>query len=96
MLASNIYTDYNLITSAGIPATQSVLHLHIHIVPRYENDGLHLPWTDQRRAVSKPDFSPKIFRQQKEMLRRLQAMKDGGGRVNGGMLPTDTHPWQSH
>lgn len=34
----------NLITSAGREATQSVFHLHVHIVPRAENDGLALPW----------------------------------------------------
>lgn len=34
----------NLITSAGREATQSVRHLHVHIVPRAENDGLALPW----------------------------------------------------
>jgi histidine triad (HIT) family protein len=34
----------NLITSAGREATQSVWHLHMHIVPRAENDGLALPW----------------------------------------------------
>jgi histidine triad (HIT) family protein len=37
----------NLITSVGAPATQTVRHLHIHIVPRREGDGLALPWTDQ-------------------------------------------------
>lgn len=34
----------NLITSAGREATQSVFHLHIHLVPRQANDGLALPW----------------------------------------------------
>lgn len=34
----------NLITSKGVEATQSVFHLHIHLVPRKENDGLALPW----------------------------------------------------
>ncbi len=34
----------NLITSAGVEATQSVFHLHVHIVPRKANDGLALPW----------------------------------------------------
>ena len=36
--------DCNLITSKGKAATQSVFHLHIHIVPRQANDGLALPW----------------------------------------------------
>lgn len=37
----------NFITSAGRFATQTVFHLHVHVVPRSENDGLVLPWTDQ-------------------------------------------------
>jgi histidine triad (HIT) family protein len=37
--------QFNLITSAGPAATQTVFHLHIHIVPRSEGDGLALPWT---------------------------------------------------
>lgn len=41
--------DFNLITSAGACATQSVFHLHVHVVPRFEGDGLILPWTGQRR-----------------------------------------------
>jgi histidine triad (HIT) family protein len=36
---------FNLITSAGAAATQTVPHLHIHYVPRYADDGLRLPWT---------------------------------------------------
>jgi histidine triad (HIT) family protein len=43
------YPAYNLITSAGSAATQTVRHLHIHIVPRRADDGLHLPWTGQQR-----------------------------------------------
>ena len=39
----------NLITSVGAAATQTVKHLHIHIVPRHEGDGLHLPWTEQKK-----------------------------------------------
>jgi histidine triad (HIT) family protein len=39
--------SFNLITSAGNPATQSVHHLHIHYIPRVAGDDLHLPWTGQ-------------------------------------------------
>ena len=36
--------DCNLITSKGEAATQTIGHLHIHIVPRRPGDGLKLPW----------------------------------------------------
>ncbi|MEU3903278.1 HIT domain-containing protein [Streptomyces goshikiensis] len=38
----------NLITSRGRAATQSVFHLHLHLVPRAANDGLALPWYSGR------------------------------------------------
>lgn len=38
---------FNLITSSGVVATQSIAHIHVHYVPRREDDGLHLPWTGQ-------------------------------------------------
>lgn len=37
--------ECNLITSVGPLATQTVKHLHLHIVPRREGDGLALPWS---------------------------------------------------
>lgn len=37
---------FNIITSVGEPATQSVRHLHVHVVPRKRHDGLALPWTE--------------------------------------------------
>jgi histidine triad (HIT) family protein len=39
----------NIITSVGKDATQSVFHLHVHIVPRHKNDGLLLPWSHQHK-----------------------------------------------
>lgn len=46
-ICSNNLHEYNVITSKGKNATQSVFHLHVHLIPRTENDGLKLPWTDQ-------------------------------------------------
>ena len=34
----------NLITSKGREATQSILHMHVHLVPRRPGDELPLPW----------------------------------------------------
>lgn len=41
------WDDCNLITSKGAAATQTIMHLHIHLVPRRLGDGLTLPWTGQ-------------------------------------------------
>lgn len=41
------YTAANIITSIGADATQSVFHLHAHVVPRRPGDGLLLPWSGQ-------------------------------------------------
>lgn len=38
----------NVLTSRGSAATQTVFHLHIHVVPRRVGDGLPLPWTPQQ------------------------------------------------
>lgn len=51
-LAARLGGSYNLITSKGVEATQSVFHLHVHLVPRHEGDGLPLPWTPQQAAAS--------------------------------------------
>lgn len=51
-LAGRLGEDFNIITSAGAAATQTVRHLHLHLVPRREGDGLHLPWTGQRKPTA--------------------------------------------
>lgn len=38
------YGSSNILTSVGTPAKQSVFHLHIHVVPRFADDELMLPW----------------------------------------------------
>jgi histidine triad (HIT) family protein len=40
-------TGVNLLNASGKDAQQSVFHFHLHIVPRYENDGLDL-WFKNR------------------------------------------------
>lgn len=40
-------THYNLIANAGEEATQSIEHLHVHLLPRFHGDGLQLPWSNQ-------------------------------------------------
>ena len=35
---------FNLLNSCGPAAWQTVFHFHVHVVPRYEDDPLELPW----------------------------------------------------
>jgi len=35
----------NLLNSCGRAAWQTVFHFHIHVIPRYVDDPLALPWT---------------------------------------------------
>jgi histidine triad (HIT) family protein len=34
----------NLLNSNGRAAWQTVFHYHVHVIPRYEDDPLRLPW----------------------------------------------------
>lgn len=49
--AQEHYESFNIITSANEAATQTVYHLHLHVVPRRFGDGLKLPWTDQQSSL---------------------------------------------
>jgi histidine triad (HIT) family protein len=35
---------FNIINACGTAAWQTVFHFHLHVVPRFENDPLELPW----------------------------------------------------
>jgi histidine triad (HIT) family protein len=37
----------DLIIACGAAAWQTVFHFHIHVVPRYEDDPLKLPWVPE-------------------------------------------------
>jgi len=39
----------NLISSAGSAAEQTVFHLHLHVVPRWDKDGFGEIWPSDRR-----------------------------------------------
>jgi hypothetical protein len=65
--------SFNLITSVGAAATQTVRHLHIHLIPRREGDALALPWTGQQK--------PRLY----ELPPRVKLPR--GAREKGGYSP---------
>lgn len=51
--------EANIITSIGRNATQTVMHTHVHVVPRRPNDGLPLPWTPQQFKAAQEAYKRK-------------------------------------
>ena len=35
---------FNILNNIGRAAWQSIFHFHVHVIPRYEDDPLQLPW----------------------------------------------------
>ena len=35
---------FNILNSSGAAAWQTVFHFHVHVIPRYDDDPLKLPW----------------------------------------------------
>jgi histidine triad (HIT) family protein len=35
---------FNVLHNIGRAAWQSIFHFHVHVIPRYEDDPLQLPW----------------------------------------------------
>lgn len=44
LAADEGHAAYNLIVSNGFDASQTVRHLHVHLIPRRSHDRLALPW----------------------------------------------------
>lgn len=42
---------YNILNSCRPAAWQTVFHYHLHVVPRYEDDPLKLPWIPREAAA---------------------------------------------
>lgn len=77
----------NVITSMGPHATQTVMHTHVHIVPRRENDGLPLPWTPQHEAKRRAELAERARessdRHERKKHEDLQPARDFNDRLRG-------------
>jgi histidine triad (HIT) family protein len=41
---------FNILNNMGRAAWQSIFHFHVHVIPRYEDDPLKLPWLPEPAA----------------------------------------------
>jgi len=52
---------FNLLLNNGTAAGQEVMHAHMHIMPRYENDDFHFKWTHKKYIEGEmQDYAKKI------------------------------------
>lgn len=42
---------FNLVQNNGTVAGQTVFHFHLHLIPRYKEDGQHIAWEPQEVAA---------------------------------------------
>ncbi len=48
MMTEKLHADgFNLVQNNGEAAGQTVMHFHIHLIPRYKQDGQHILWKPQ-------------------------------------------------
>ena len=60
-------TSYNILQNNGADAGQSVFHVHFHIIPRLESQGLHFRWSPR-------DLTPQAAA---ELLKKMHASLSG-------------------
>lgn len=51
---------FNLLNNCGEAAGQSVNHFHIHIIPRYKNDGIKIEFVDNQGKFDMEEIKNKI------------------------------------
>jgi histidine triad (HIT) family protein len=44
---------FNVLNSCGSAAWQTIFHFHLHVIPRYDDDPLKLPWTPRAAEPEK-------------------------------------------
>lgn len=65
--------SFNIITSAGRAATQSVFHLHVHVVPRATDDDLMVPWGTVYGDDPQAPHWCRVAREQQNEIDRLRS-----------------------
>lgn len=62
--------DCNVITSRGTSASQSEMHLHLHVVPRAADDGLVMPGWPHQTAAARESLDA-VYRERAHLLANI-------------------------
>ena len=56
IMKAKLHADgMNLVQNNGAAAGQTVPHFHLHLIPRYENDGAHILWEPTKPSPEELD-----------------------------------------
>ncbi len=55
MMAATGATNYNILQNNGDQAHQIVMHVHFHVIPRFEDQGLGIGWNAKSLPGEKAD-----------------------------------------
>src|SRR5262245_35461982 len=69
---------FNILNSCGSAAWQTIYHFHVHVIPRYEDDPLKLPW------VPGPGESAEIVGSADRLRRASEARSRSGSSGTAG------------
>jgi histidine triad (HIT) family protein len=50
----------NIVNNSGKDAHQIIFHLHFHVIPRYENDGLNLDFDGRVKNLNLEEIAKEI------------------------------------
>ena len=50
----------NILTNMNEAAGQTVMHFHVHLIPRYENDDLKIEFKDHQQVTNFDELLKKI------------------------------------
>lgn len=50
----------NVLQNNGEAAGQTVFHLHVHLIPRYEGDNVHIKWGEYKDATNLEEMAAEI------------------------------------
>jgi histidine triad (HIT) family protein len=78
---ANGVEDANLITSKGAVASQTIHHIHVHVLPRTWDDAVRLPWNNPHESPSPTHHLYRRYLREsaalQETLRALHAAEGG-------------------
>ena len=87
---------FNILNSCGAAAWQTVFHFHLHVIPRYDDDPLELPWVPRPGEADEIAAIAGRLSGERWLSRRSALERDGAVAVAGPLRPAAQPVRQHH